>query len=279
MWQPQFASLFSLSTIGMSYYNALQLSLKAVNTHGIQGEVNYTYSRSIDYSSDAERSNTFSNGVAGSGTIIQNTWKPALNRGLSDFDTTQLLTADMVYSLPFGRGKAIGGNSNRAVDAFIGGWQFSGIFRYASGLPFSFFEPGYTTNWTWSGYGVVTDPSQVKVHKHLDSTGNPVYFDNANAISGGAYSGTPIRVPYPGEAGERNNFRGDGYINLDAGLAKVWKIANYGALKFTWEVYNVTNTNRFDPATIATQLTYTIGTANTLLTQPRRMQFSLRYDF
>ena len=278
-WQPQFASLFSLSTIGMSYYNALQLSLKAVNTHGIQGEVNYTYSRSIDYSSDAERSNTFSNGVAGSGTIIQNTWKPALNRGLSDFDTTQLLTADMVYSLPFGRGKAIGGNSNRAVDAFIGGWQFSGIFRYASGLPFSFFEPGYTTNWTWSGYGVVTDPSQVKVHKHLDSTGNPVYFDNANAISGGAYSGTPIRVPYPGEAGERNNFRGDGYINLDAGLAKVWKIANYGALKFTWEVYNVTNTNRFDPATIATQLTYTIGTANTLLTQPRRMQFSLRYDF
>ncbi len=180
-WQPQFASLFSLSTIGMSYYNALQISLRHANSHGFQGEVNYTYSRSIDYSSDAERSNTFSSGVAGSGTIIQNTWKPALNRAISDFDTKQLLTADFVYALPFGRGKALMGKTNRAVDAVIGGWQLSGIFRYSSGLPFSFFEPGYTTNWTWSGYGVVTDPSQVKVHKHLDSSGNPVYFDNADA--------------------------------------------------------------------------------------------------
>jgi len=278
-WQPQFASLFSLSTIGMSYYNALQLSLHAVNFHGLQGEVNYTYSRSIDYSSDAERSNTFSNGVAGSGTIIQNTWKPALNRGISDFDTANLLTADAVYVLPIGRGKAIAGSANRAVDAFIGGWQLSGIFRYASGLPFSFIEPGYTTNWTWSGYGVVTDPSQVKVHKHLDSSGNPIYFDNPDVISGGAYNGTPIRVPYPGEAGERNNFRGDGYINLDTGLAKSWQISKFGALKFTWEVYNVTNTNRFDPESIGRQLTYTIGYASSLLTQPRRMQFSLRYDF
>jgi hypothetical protein len=278
-WQPQFDSLFSLSTIGMSYYNAVQLSLRAAGTHGFQGEVNYTYSRSIDYSSDAERSNTFSSGVAGSGAIIQNTWKPSLNRGLSDFDTKQLLTADFVYALPFGRGKAIAGNTNHAVNAVIGGWQLSGIFRYSSGLPFSFYEPGYTTNWTWSGYGVVTDRSQVKVHKHLDDSGNPIYFDNANAISGGAYNGTPIRVPYPGEAGERNNFRGDGYIDLDAGLAKSWQISRFGALKFTWEVYNVTNTNRFDPETIGTDLTYTVGYASSLLTQSRRMQFSLRYDF
>jgi hypothetical protein len=278
-WQRQFDSLFSLSTIGMSYYNALQISLKHTNSHGFQGEINYTFSKSIDFSSDAERSNSFSSGVASSGAIIQNTWKPALNRGISDFDTKHLITADYVYALPFGRGKAIMGSTNRAMDAVIGGWQLSGIFRYSSGLPFSFYEPGYTTDWTWSGYGVVTDPSQVKVHKHLDSSGNPVYFDNANAISAGTYNGTPIRVPYPGEAGERNNFRADGYIDLDSGLAKSWKVSNLGALKFTWEVYNVTNTNRFDPESIATSLTYTIGTASSLLTQSRRMQFSLRYDF
>ena len=126
---------------------------------------------------------------------------------------------------------------------------------------------------------MITDKTQVKVHKHLDGSGNPVFFDNATAISGGAYNGTPVRVPYPGEAGERNNLRADGYLNLDSGLAKSWKIANLGALKFTWEVYNVTNTNRFDPESIASTLTYTVGTANSLLTQSRRMQFSLRYDF
>jgi hypothetical protein len=278
-WQKQFDSLFSLATIGMSYYNALQVTLKHTNSHGLQGEVNYTYAKSIDMSSDAERSNTFSSGVAGSGVIIQNTWNPALNRAVSDFDTKHLVTADYVYALPFGRGKALAGNTSRMVDEVIGGWQLSGIFRYSSGLPFSLYEPGYTTNWTWSGYAVITDPSQVKVHKHIDSSGNPVFFDNANAISGGAYNGTPARVPYPGEAGQRNPLRGDGYIDLDSGLAKSWKVSNLGALKFTWEVYNVTNTDRFDPESISTSLTYTVGTAGSLLTQPRRMQFSLRYDF
>ena len=53
-------------------------------------------------------------------------------------------------------------------------------------------------------------------------------------------------------------------------------------------MYNVTNTVRFDPggqnqgggSTLGTQLTAgNLGIYNTLLTQPRRMQFSLRYDF
>ena len=61
-WQPQFDSLFSLSTIGVSYYNALQVTLKHAMSHGLEGEVNYTFSKSIDTSSDAERSNTFSSG-------------------------------------------------------------------------------------------------------------------------------------------------------------------------------------------------------------------------
>ena len=211
--------------------------------------------------------------------IIQNTWKPYLNRAVSDFDTKHLITANGVYSLPFGRGKAIFGHSSRLADEVIGGWQLSGIFRYSSGLPFSFYEPGYTTNWTWGAYGVITDKSQVKVHKHIDSSGNPVFFDNGDAISSGAANGSPIRVPYPGEAGERNNLRGDGYIDLDTGLAKSWKVSDLGALKFTWEVYNATNTNRFDPESIGTTLTYTVGYASSLLTQSRRMQFSLRYDF
>jgi hypothetical protein len=278
-WQPQFDSLFSLSTIGMSYYNALEITLKHANSHGFQGEVSYTFSKSIDFSSDAERSTFFSSGVATSGAIIQNTWRPALNRGVSDFDTRHLVTADYVYALPVGRGKAIANTSHRVVDEIVGGWQLSGIFRYSSALPFSLGEPGYTTNWTFGGYGVITDPSQVKVKKHIDGSGNPVYFANANTISAGAYNGSPVRVPYPGEAGERNNLRGDGYINLDSGLAKSWKVADLGALKFTWEVYNVTNTNRFDPESIASTLTYTVGTASSLLTQSRRMQFSLRYDF
>jgi hypothetical protein len=154
----------------------------------------------------------------------------------------------------------------------------SGILRSTSGLPFSFYEPGYTTNWTYSSYAVVT--GKVPMKRHFDANGNPQYFVDPNALNNGVATGTPIRLPYPGEAGERNYFRGDGYFDLDDGLSKNWKIAELGTLKFAWEVYNVTNTVRFDPSSIGSQLTSgNIGIATSLLSTGRRMQFSLRYDF
>jgi hypothetical protein len=279
-WQDQFSSLYALSTIGMSYYNAGQLVLRHPTTHGLQFDFSYTWSNSIDMGSDTERSNEFGNNAANNQSFseILNTWKPYLNRGPSDFDTRHLITADWVYLLPFGRGKAVLGTANGLVDAFVGGWQWSGINRWTSSLPFSVTEPGWTTNWQIESFGVVTQP--VKVHKHLDSAGNPQFFQNPDAINNGIATGGPIRLPYPGEAGQRNNFRGDGYFDVDSGLSKMWQIREYGALKFAWEVYNVTNSVRFDPAFIGSGLTGgNLGIANTLLTVPRRMQFSLRYDF
>ena len=274
-WQYQFASLFSLSSIGASSYHSGQLTLRHPMSHGLQLDVSYTYSKSIDMGSDAERNPALSLLVF---SQIFNTWKPSLNRGVSDFDTRHLLTVDYVYQLPFGRGKAMLSNSNKIADALIGGWQLSGIFRSTSGLPFSLFEPGYTTSWTYGSFPVVTGP--VKMRRHFDSNGEPQFFDNPSAINSGVATGSPIRLPYPGEAGQRNHFRGDGYVDLDSGVSKSWKIREYGALKFAWEVYNVTNTVRFDPAFLGSQLTNgNLGVASTLLTTPRRMQFSLRYDF
>jgi hypothetical protein len=183
-----------------------------------------------------------------------------------------------VYQLPFGRQKMLLGSANHLVDAFVGGWQLSGIMRATSGLPFSLSEPGYTTNWTYGSYAVVT--GNVKLHRHFDANGNPQFFANPDDLNNGLNTGTPVRLPYPGEAGERNNFRGDGYFDLDSGLSKSWKFGEWGGLKFAWEVYNVTNTVRFDPASIGGQLTQgNVGVASSLLTSPRRMQFSLRYDF
>jgi Carboxypeptidase regulatory-like domain/TonB dependent receptor len=282
-WQNQFSSLYALDTIGMSYYNAFQLMLRHPTTHGLQMDFNYTLSKSIDMGSDTERSNEFGvnsqmGGNSSSFSEILNTWRPYLNRGVSDFDTRHLITVDAVYQLPFGRGKMFGGGANSLLDAIIGGWQLSGINRWSSGLPFSLTEPGWTTDWQIESYGVVTQP--IKMRRHWDQNGNPQFFDNPEAINNGIATGSPIRLPYPGEAGERNNFRGDGYFDIDTGLAKSWKIREYGALKFAWETYNVTNSARFDPAWIGSGLTGgNLGVASVLLTQPRRMQFSLRYDF
>ncbi len=279
-WQDQFSSLYSLSSIGMSYYNAGQLIVRHPFSHGVQFDFSYTFSNSIDYGSDTERSTENGTNATNTGAFseILNTWKPSLNKGFSDFDTRHLITVDWVYLLPFGRGKAIAGNANGLVDAFIGGWQWSGINRWTSGLPWTLYEPGWTTNWEQESYGVVTGP--VKMHKHFDAQGNPQYFADPDAINNGVYNGGPVRLPYPGEAGQRNNLRGDGYFDIDSGLSKVWQIREYGALKFGWEVYNVTNSVRFDPAFIGSGLTGgNLGVAGSLLTVPRRMQFSLRFDF
>lgn len=279
-WQDQFSSLYALSSIGMSYYNSGQLTVRHPMSHGLQMDFSYTFSQSIDYGSDTERSSEFGTYTANNGSIsaILNTWKPNLNRAVSDFDTRHLITADWVYQLPFGRGKMVLGSSNHLLDGLIGGWQLSGLNRWSSGLPFSLTEPGWTTDWQEESYGVVTAP--VKMRRHFDANGEPQFFDNPDAINNGIATGGPIRLPYPGEAGQRNNFRGDGYFDIDSGLDKSWKIRELGSLKFAWEVYNVTNTVRFDPAWIGSGLTGgNLGIASVLLTQPRRMQFSLRLDF
>jgi hypothetical protein len=278
-WQNQFSSLYALASMGSSYYNAGQLTLHHPSTHGLQLDFSYTYSHSIDMGSDAERASEFTPAVTGASfSSIYNTWQPDRNRGASDFDTRHMITVDWVYLLPFGRGNHFFGNAGGVTEALIGGWQFSGIQRWTSGLPFSLFEPGWSTNWQQESNAIVT--GKVKMRRHFDSDGTPQFFDDPDAINSGTSTGTPVRLPYPGDAGERNNFRGDGLFNIDSGLAKTWHIGEYGNIKFAWEVYNVTNTVRFDPGSIGSGLTASdLGKASALLSQGRRMQFSLRYDF
>ena len=285
-WQDQFSSLYVLDSIGMSYYDAFQINLKHPTSHGVQMDVNYTYSHSIDMGSDTERDTEFT-GEASFSDIL-NTWKPQLNRGNSDFDTRHLITGEVVYALPFGRGKSLLSGANRITDALVGGWQLSGINRWSSALPFSVNEPGWSTDWQIESFGSTI--GKVPTHRHYVN-GNPQFFANPDAINNDIATGglNPagasgpsgnIRLPYPGEAGQRNNCRGDGYFDVDSGLSKSWKFGEFGALKFAWETYNVTNTVRFDPFSIGGGLTGgNLGVATSLLTAPRRMQFSLRYDF
>ena len=68
-----------------------------------------------------------------------------------------------------------------------------------------------------------------------------------NIYNSGVYTDNgPIRFPYAGEAGERNFFRGDGFFDIDSSVTKSWTLADKATLKFAAEVYNITNSNRFD---------------------------------
>jgi Carboxypeptidase regulatory-like domain/TonB dependent receptor len=275
-FQGQFSSLYAWSSIGTSSYNAGQFVLRHPLSHGFQGDLSYSYGNSMDLGSDAERS---SEKEGGSGSYITNAWDPAQSRGVSDFDTRHLITANGSYLLPFGRGQAFGTHVGRLTDLAIGGWQVASIVRWTSGLPFSLTEGGFTTDWEISSYGVKTGNFKAKKVYNPGNIPNAFGTALANQITGSVATGSPLeRLPYPGEAGERNNLRRDGYFGADASLTKPFKITESQLLRFSWEVFNLSNSVRFN--TVSSNLTSgTFGNYSTTLTTSRRMQFSLRYSF
>jgi hypothetical protein len=279
----QFNSLFTWTSNGTSNYNAAQIILRHPTAHGLQMDFSYTFSKSLDLGSDSERSCVQCGSNAESTfSWIVNAFRPAENYGVSDFDTTHLITTDWVYQLPFGTGKPYASGRGPLVNAIIGGWQLSGLARWTSGLPFSVIAGnGWEVDWSQESAMVKNGP--VKIRKHLNANGAPEVFDNPATVLGGIPLGPPLRNPLPGEAGTRNPFRGDGYFGIDSGLAKSWPLYREHQLKFAWEVFNATNSVRFDvnPLTSLQNQTTSgsFGVYGAVLTQPRVQQFSLRYSF
>jgi len=279
-WPSQYSSLYAWVTNGSSSYNAAQLILRHAMSHGLQMDLSYTFSKSIDMGSDTERSTSTGGGTAFSEII--DPWHPQRNRAVSDFDTPHVVTADWVYELPFGKGKAVASSAGGILNGIIGGWQLSGLARWTSGFPFSIQEGvGWATNWNFRSDMVQTGP--IKISKHITASGSPEVFADPAALQNEVSTGYPWRLPYAGEAGSRNNFRGDGYFGIDSGLSKVWQLTERHQLRFSWEVFNVTNSVRFDtnPNTSLDNLSTdgSMGVYSKVLTAPRVQQFSLRYAF
>jgi hypothetical protein len=101
---PQFSSLWGWRTAGNSSYNALNISLRHALSQGVQFDVNYTYSRSIDVGSNAEWINVFdTNGTNAGGVSSQviNAWEPNQLRAASDFDMTHQVNANWIAECPW----------------------------------------------------------------------------------------------------------------------------------------------------------------------------------
>ena len=268
---PQYGALFVLNSNGNSSYNAGQVVLRHPMTRGLQFDFSYTLGKSLDLGSDAERVCQFCRG--GVFSPIISTWYPQDNYAVSDFDTRHLVTADGVYELPIGR------HYTGFSRALLGGWQVSGLARWTSGLPFGILQSSnWSTNWTQVSWLEQTGP--VAIDKHIGSSGVPQAFADPTAIETGYATAYPERNAYPGEAGQRNHFRGDGYFGIDSGLSKSWIVHERQSLKFAWEIFNVTNSARFDVRSINNDASSGgFGNYSATLTAPRVQQFSLRFTF
>ena len=272
----QFAALYAWRSIGTAAYNAMQVTLRHHLSHGLQFDFNYTYSKSIDLSSDANRI-TAEGGLGGQ---IINPWDPKALRAVSDFDTPQQFNSNWIWELPFGKDRWIGGNSHGFLEALIGGWQLTGLARWTSGFPVGVSNgTQWPTNWQLSGYATQIGPvSTAGAVKNPDGTVN--LFGNAAAAAAALNN---YQADFPGQVGARNSLRGDGFAGLDVGLDKRWKMPwkESHSLQFRWEVFNVLNLTRFDVQSLSLSITNasTFGNYSALLTNPRTMQFALRYEF
>ena len=275
-FDPQFSSMFSWRSIGHSYYHAMEATLRR-HAGPLQFDFNYTYSKSIDMNSNAERVNEYENGggsaVAYSGQTI-NAWSPFALRAPSDYDLTHQLNANWMYELPFGRGRRWASNANRVVDAIAGGWQVAGLYRWTSGFPFSISTYAFPTNYEQDSKSILIGPAP-KTGSFTDSSGNP------NVFAAGPAAISAFRYAYPGESGQRNNLRGPGFFDIDTSVSKVWKVQEGKTLTFNWDTFNVTNSVRFDVGSLNNYLFYAprLGEFTQTMTKPRVMQFGLRFAF
>jgi len=281
----QATSMFAWSSVGRSSYNGLQVSLRKQLGSGLQFDLNYTYSKSIDISSAATRlSWSSSTNVGAPGTRLVNAFDPNGRRAVSDFDTTHQFNANWVANLPFGMGKRFAGNAQGVAEAIIGGWQLSGVVRWTSGFPFSVDNGNFwPTNWDEQGIAQMIAKPQTGHFRQPNGTIS--VFSNASTAF------VNFQHPYPGQAGSRNAVRGDGYAGWDMALNKSWKMPwENHTLQFRWEVFNIPNLHRFNVlsgvgnaacACIASlqQVPGRFGAYTGLLTDPRVMQFALRYEF
>jgi len=275
-FDPQYSSLYVWSSMGTSSYNGLQFALHQQSVHGVQFDAYYTFSKSLDLGSDAERTGATTTSLGGFFSQIINVYKPKGNRGPSDYDARNAVTLNAIGALPFGRGRLIGSSANRITDAFVGGWNLTGLTHWTSGLPFGSIDGlGWNTDWADQSWTVATGPIQSGGHAH-DTGHQPNAFKNQSAAIAN------IRPPYASETGQRNFYRGDGYFSIDTGVSKTFPITEKHQVKFAWEIFNTTNSVRFDPASVSNN-PYgnpgSYGRYTALLNQGRRMQGSLRYSF
>jgi hypothetical protein len=269
----QYSSLSAWRSNENTNYNALQVMLRKRFSHGLTFDVNYTYSKSIDLTSENERTIQFGSDFNTTGFVI-NAFDKNQNRAVSDFDTTHAINANWLWEIPFGHDRAFLSSSPGWVDAVVGGWQLSGIVRATSGFPVSV-QNGriWPTNWNISGWA--TPIGDVSGQTTELPEGPNLFADPTLSLQ----SFTNSRA---GQSGARNIIRGDGFFSLDFGLGKEFRMPWEGhRLQFRWEVFNATNTARFDVSTISLDITNsgTFGRYQDTLAPPRVMQFGLRYEF
>ncbi|MGA7894056.1 MAG: TonB-dependent receptor, partial [Candidatus Sulfotelmatobacter sp.] len=209
-----------------SKYNAFQVKLERRFSHGLQLLSHYTYARASKYDSNYY------------------TDDPKVAYGPDDEVRRNLWVNNVVYDLPFGRGKMFAGNSSRAEDLIIGGWQLAGTTTWGSGLPWT---PSFGSCGLDEDAGVCR-PSKGTGSFHTGAGSfNPIthsvpFFTPVPSIFQ-VTSGSPFIDPGIGNLGNigYDSFWGPRVFYADATIMKNFSITERVKAQFRMDAFNVFN--------------------------------------
>jgi hypothetical protein len=242
----------SYTAAGVSAYHALQLHLIKRLSHGLQAGGSWTYSHTTDEQSGM---GLFYNG---SNPDVA----PFLRSGYgtADFDRTHVITFTYSYTLP----KFYAENSLKGKIA--DGWSLQGITTLQSGQPYSVIDySGAVGSIYYSTFDGITNPVLPLAPgctKRNAVTGASGAFYNLSTGQGAALKQSCFAIPLiaPGTkgvpqgdyyetdftSGQRNIFRQAFQKRADASLVKTMKVTDQMTLRYTFDVYNLTNTTSLD---------------------------------
>jgi hypothetical protein len=268
----QFSEFTYYTNKGFSNYNGMLATLHKNAGHGLQFDLNYTWSHSIDNVSIIANSPA----VGGYGFICD-VLRPRLCRGNSDFDVTQYMNGNFIYELPVGRGQTYGANVPFWVNELVGGWSISGLPSWHTGNAYFASSNAFVAGYANNAPAILTGSMgtmQAEVHK--DEASGTVYAFKDPSAALNSFVG-----PIGFQIGSRNNLRGPGYFNLDLGLGKTFPVWREKVnLKFRADAFNALNHPNFSlPNHDISEFAGPFGVISSTVNSPRVLQGSLRLEF
>ena len=310
---PRFGAVTQFSTGAGSHYHGLQLTAMKRRSHGLQGQINYTWSHCLD---------TVSNGgflpFSAGGILSPLPGELTRDYGNCDYDIRHNFTAQYVYELPVKL-------RSRALDYALSGWQLSGTMFWHSGVPFSVLSTPYsacvsvTPDAPCIPKGILQGsgpqfaslvPGVDPYCRRCNIAGvtqpgtiqwlNPDAFVSAVDPSTGACAGGDNPQDCQFGTSGRNSLRGPDFFWSDMYLTKWFPVTEQVKLRFDVQFFNVFNHADFGlpsnvfagiPGNPSTQtgfgaLAYTTSPPTGLLgvglggdSSPRMVAFQLRLEF
>ncbi len=256
---PAFGRINQDENSSSSNYNALWLTLERRVSRGLLFNLNYAWSKSIDF-----------NSVGSINPQIQNPLDLRAERAVSDFDARHRFTFSFVYELPFKLESAPG-----VARRFVAGWQITGVGTFQSGSPVA---PILTTD--RSGTLDLFDRPNLVGDPFATGSGCP-----QTRVPTCWFNPTAFAVPPIGQFGNagRNLLVGPGLANFDLGVFKNNRIGERFNMQFRAQFYNLVNHTNFASPTLSFPASFGVVRATRAprgdASSSRQIEFGLKFYF